>query len=566
MSGQPASLTNQLASIGQSFKQQEQQQASNNNNNNNISSLSLMAPSLAQDLLIESTFNQLAKKTLEELKQLDYSATFFRAIDEIIKEPPRSLLAPKRALGKQPQQTTQARVLQPTRAQDEPRSLPSYTANRQEQFLGRLGGPKQAKLQPVEVNKRQSKELLARSTTSNSCKSTTSSSPSGKHNLRKSSTASAMGAVNSQLASRRIRSQSNSKLDKYQQQLDDQFRDSDDDQDDDDDESQEEEDDDEDEDDLDEDDDLTLDVSIGQDEQLDSRKKFSEINVLQQQTKQNNFRRQQVLQPVQQVNQNQQQPHQPVGKQQRFNPIVRSNTICASRNQHSAQFNGTANKPAVFNSRDMGNLYKPHMNYSTSLLGNHRLSDDDEIIIIPTQSPSLMSSQSPDAQQHQHQHQHHQDAAGQLSSTTNNNNNDELTERFSISRTKNFWEKLSKGSNGKRSAKSSNSEHENHQNSQAMMLIRSNQQQQHHRHLNGAQKQRQNPGEKLINGIRVGAFNGHHSRTLDRMDSTGGSNSNYSCSSSGDENATAGPHSQQIHPRLDQLQEMSRQNRLRQTR
>lgn len=100
----------------------------------------------------------------------------------------------------------------------------------------------------------------------------------------------------------------------------------------------------------------------------------------------------------------------------------------------------------LLTSHDISQLYKPHMNYSTSLLGNHRLSDDDEIIIIPTcQSPSLMSaSVSPVAggQQQQQSESQHPDR------TTNNI--DEFSERFSISRTKSFWEKLanSKSSGG----------------------------------------------------------------------------------------------------------------------
>lgn len=82
----------------------------------------------------------------------------------------------------------------------------------------------------------------------------------------------------------------------------------------------------------------------------------------------------------------------------------------------------------------LGHLYKPHMNYSTSLLGNHRLSDDDEIIIIPTASPSSLISSSCCS------------PAGAPQNTGNTSEPPEeadLSERFSISRTKSFWERLS---------------------------------------------------------------------------------------------------------------------------
>lgn len=91
--------------------------------------------------------------------------------------------------------------------------------------------------------------------------------------------------------------------------------------------------------------------------------------------------------------------------------------------------NGSSSGQRSIEHQAIKSLYKPHMNYSTSALGSHRLSDDDEIIIIPTKSPSLISS-SPDRESSNATDEHLQDI-----------------ERFSISRTKNFWEKLSNTKN-----------------------------------------------------------------------------------------------------------------------
>jgi len=118
-----------------------------------------------------------------------------------------------------------------------------------------------------------------------------------------------------------------------------------------------------------------------------------------------------------------------------------------SANKRDYQANSLAGPLTV------GHLYKPHMNYSTSALGNHhRLSDDDEIIIIPTTrsptiSPALMGSRncSPadlGALRHQHDHQQHDHDEHNPELDDDLSNMDELSERFSISRTKSFWEKL----------------------------------------------------------------------------------------------------------------------------
>jgi hypothetical protein len=101
----------------------------------------------------------------------------------------------------------------------------------------------------------------------------------------------------------------------------------------------------------------------------------------------------------------------------------------------------------LLTSNDIGHFYKPHMNYSTSLLGNHRLSDDDEIIIIPTsQSPSSLMSASVSPVGHPQHQQHQQLEPGKQGSDANNI--DEFSERFSISRTKSFWEKLANSKSG----------------------------------------------------------------------------------------------------------------------
>lgn len=118
-----------------------------------------------------------------------------------------------------------------------------------------------------------------------------------------------------------------------------------------------------------------------------------------------------------QIQQQQQQP----SRIQRFNRIVRSNTIA---NANLGPVTNGDRGHEILDHHDLKNLYKPHMNYSTSLLGNHRLSDDDEIIIIPTTSPSLVST-----------------STDRESPNTDEQSQD--VERFSISRTKNFWEKLS---------------------------------------------------------------------------------------------------------------------------
>lgn len=113
----------------------------------------------------------------------------------------------------------------------------------------------------------------------------------------------------------------------------------------------------------------------------------------------------------------------------RLNPIVRSSTIGTTFDKgRLRQIYPSNQQPRSihnFNTKDMGALYKPHLNYSTNVLGHHRLSDDDEIIIVPTNqnptSPSL-TSLSPDM--------------------PDSTNDDEPQERFSISRTKSFWERL----------------------------------------------------------------------------------------------------------------------------
>lgn len=274
----------------------------------------------------------------------------------------------------------------------------------------------------------------------------------------------------------------------------------------------------------------------------------------------------------------QQQQQSTAAKQrQRFAPIVRSNTIGATSHdkQASSIAKTSGNKQetmyrlqqqqkeprsmSILTSNDIRSLYKPHMNYSTSVLGNHRLSDDDEIIIIPTQSPSMISP-SPDM----------------MSDATI----DELKDRFSISRTKNFWEKLSKASPGERPGSSSsntatsggvNSSNKHyaaeHSPRGSSVSPTKNHSQYTHNYDNYDMRSpnsvlaSRSPGNSVV-GVRVDAH--PTARTLDHMDSTGGSNSNYSCSSSGDENCN--PNMRHNNLTLSQLEELSRQNRLRQTR
>lgn len=289
-----------------------------------------------------------------------------------------------------------------------------------------------------------------------------------------------------------------------------------------------------------------------------------------------------------------------------YNNKNSNNTNDNNNHNHHTRLVGGVN---LLNSKDAAaslSLYKPHMNYSTSVLGNHRLSDDDEIIIIPTtQSPSsLISSTSPDnnfqnyhSQHHQQHHNHQQqqlnqptqqqqqvghlgiasnaaastigetvssgatiDNAGIISvdQSIDDPTAEELAERFSISRTKSFWEKLAKGGGGKR-VPSTGGAGDRH--SPASM-----------QHDSGAHVAFMTPGNNQISDGKL-QDKGKLLRfckttsTLERMDSTGGSNnSNYSCSSSGDEN-NSGSQSNQ-NPTLNKLmqQEMSRHSKFRQTR
>lgn len=270
---------------------------------------------------------------------------------------------------------------------------------------------------------------------------------------------------------------------------------------------------------------------ISKSKTLSDTTNISEIEML---TKQQHGLRQQQQQQYLKPNQKQQQP------QQRF---VKSTVASNDNDIHQQQDQLSEPKSMVLTGRDIGSLYKPHMNYSTSVLGNHRLSDDDEIIIIPTQSPSLVSN-SPDP---------------------DHANIDELSERFSISRTKSFWEKLSKGNHGKRPNQVSSVDNPSIRLIKQIAHSNNNSNHNYHRQTLQQQQQQQQQNQQYnINGNKIrGARLTGHPHTLDRMDSTGGSNSNYSCSSSSDENGV-GSHSQQ-NPAISE-QEMSRQNRLRQTR
>lgn len=258
-----------------------------------------------------------------------------------------------------------------------------------------------------------------------------------------------------------------------------------------------------------------------------------------------------------------------VAKQkQRFSneaQVVRSNTIGGSqmaRPSASTRQQGSKpidNEPAdqheprslggLLTSHDISQLYKPHMNYSTSLLGNHRLSDDDEIIIIPTaQSPSLMSASVSPVNPHNHHHQHTQPDDEHPDRTTNNI--DEFSERFSISRTKSFWEKLANSKSGGGAGEDAKG---------------NNPSPQHDKQYFNSSQRSLSSGPNLVadskssqcsllnqGGHGTGqAANGHHypaamKSAFDRMDSTGGSgNSHYSgCSSSsstsGDEQTLTG--------------------------
>lgn len=303
---------------------------------------------------------------------------------------------------------------------------------------------------------------------------------------------------------------------------------------------------------------------------------------------------QQQLQTRQQVQQ--QKQHSSNNGKQRFNPISRSNTLGSVGKQFKFQSQQQASKQRLasedsghpmatatnasveqakpvmmLNKRDIGSLYKPHMNYSTSVLGNHRLSDDDEIIIIPTQSPSVMST-SPDMSECQ---ANRTDAAAGQANSLIQSGPDDATERFSISRTKSFWEKLSKGRAGQRigSEPSSSADTDCLQSAagggkQAANCLANNQYQFNVHgftfsdRISSLKSSKGNGGKKLDCSKQTTNV-GRQAHNLDRMDSTGGSNSNYSCSSSGDENS--GSHSQH-NPVIGQIQEMSRQNRFRQTR
>lgn len=102
---------------------------------------------------------------------------------------------------------------------------------------------------------------------------------------------------------------------------------------------------------------------------------------------------------------------------------------------HQAEPNSNQLQQHLDQNQALNILYKPHTNYSTSLLANqHRFSDDDEIIIIPTKSPSLISNPSPDPDFASNSgFDNDSDAAAAAAAN----------DRFSISRTKSFWEKLS---------------------------------------------------------------------------------------------------------------------------
>lgn len=549
---------------------------------------SIQAPVKSNDSqLIDNKFNELAKKILEEFKQAQYSREFFQALDEILKEPAKKsfTLKSRRAPGKNIRQFKYYSNLQQARQQQQqirncsdqqPRSLPAEVAKptlqqKQRQLQQLQKSPLKSAIPTISngliakspknstggderssggYQISRSATIGAADTTTNLRRqqqmrklSTQSSSLSRNHPQvsDREKVAAAVHATSLGIAQRRLKAHSPS----AQQQsgirrlvAHDDFCGEDDIDDDDEDVDDEEDDDDYNIQDRDTPNDrpmsfvnnhykphnqqtsMTFGTSklnpIVKSKTLSDATNISEMNMLtkrQASNTNNNIIKQGQQQQLQQTHNNHHQ-------RPRFNPIVRSNTV-SSNASHKAdqerkdsylQKQDSEPKSIVLNGKDFGSLWKPHMNYSTSMLGNPRLSDDDEIIIIPTQSPSFVSP-SPDGQCETHA--------------------EDMTERFSISRTKSFWEKLSKGSPGKRSS-----------NETSDGPARS-----------GSRNQ--------VNGKVLGVKSNGLSRTLDRMDSTGGSNSNYSCSSSGDENS--GCHSQQ-NPTASQLQEMSRQNRLRQTR
>lgn len=576
--------------------------------------------------LINSKFNELAKKILEELKQTQYSREFFKTIDDIIKEPSGKSVVPSNCASRREkyhkkyqellnrqqqqivQQQQQIQLLSKDRLQtkasqtdQQPRSLPVDVSTslqeqqqkqksqleQQKQSIARhdinsdlkSSSPSNNNDQVIVLNGQISR-VSNNSPNRNNRQSSQNSYPlsrsataveSMQNNAKRQETVPRKPSPNgvsspNQENCENIRSSNNNNNNQYLYRRHKNYSagsvsnshvkrstignrnnyDSDDDNEDDDD-------DDDDDDDADADNGRSISPAnksrgnyqnsrfnpISKSKTLSDSTNISEINMLTKQQhsprqqQQQNYHHQQYLQP------NQKQPLQ----QQRFiKSTVASNT---NNIQHDQQGEP---KSLVLNSKDIGSLYRPHMNYSTSVLGSHRLSDDDEIIIIPTQSPSLVSN-SPDPDQA---------------------NADELTERFSISRTKSFWEKLSKGNHGKRANQVSSADnpsikankqiaHDSNNNHYINHNYHRQQQQQQPQHQQQLQHQQYNINGNKIIGVRL---NGH-SNTLDRMDSTGGSNSNYSCSSSGDENG-AGSHTQQ-NPAVSQL-EMSRENRLRQTR
>jgi len=509
--------------------------------------------------LVDSKFEQLAARILEELAQSAYSRDFFRAIDDILKEPMAKTFAHTRnnciSINKnnfnnnlQPkhyngQVATNRQWQQECQTLEQPRSLPVETAckkyttkpqQQQSQQRQKSAIPTMATLNGSEATKR-AHSVDNRNAHAITRLATTNAEPQSlkrQQSLKESSLVAKRVEVSNQ---RQLVSNGISSVRKHRhpqargprpsqtdQSVNDRYDYNGNDQNDEDDVDDEDDDDDDDDDDEDDDD------CVGGAFDHQSASKYSHpIQRFNQLTKsmttndaanisENNLQPKQTSntqQSQQAVNQRQQIPQKQ--RQSRVNPVVRSNTISnASQrlDREREQNRNVAAKSTFLNTKDIGSLYKPHMNYSTSVLGNHRLSDDDEIIIIPTQSPSLVST-SPDG-----------DA-----------NVDELSERFSISRTKSFWEKLSKGNPGKRSVQTPEA-----CDNQAPIKLAQN------RHDN-----------KFIGTRKNG-----HAQTLDRMDSTGGSNSNYSCSSSGDENG--GSHSQQ-GPTV-RLQDISRQDRFRQTR
>ena len=212
----------------------------------------------------------------------------------------------------------------------------------------------------------------------------------------------------------------------------------------------------------------------------------------------------------------------------------------------------------------MSHLYKPHMNYSTSALGNHhRLSDDDEIIIIPTTrsptvSPALLSSRNCSPMDARNANNNNNN--NHLDEDDDTSNVDELSERFSISRTKSFWEKLTKAKCGpkvsaneqqQQSARSPLESMMGAELQPAIVGVRSNGNSPYNSKtgeqllvskttVGGSPVMQQNHGNKLV-GIHQASFSSNSQTNRSRgqlLDSSGGSgNSNYSCSSgSGDEN------------------------------